>query len=75
MIDRGTMSEQVYAISKYLDVEAVYARLKVLTDQPVRPIKRDVMEQVLAYFDQKCVKSKALTDEAKTSFGCLSLIV
>ena len=48
-----------------LDVEDIYARLKALTNQPIRPIKRDVMEKVLAYFDEKCAKSKALTDEAK----------
>ena len=59
------MSEQKYAISEYLDAKAVYERLKKLTDQPLRPIKRDVMEDVLAYFDQKCVGSKTLTDEAK----------
>jgi len=59
------MSEQEFAISEYVDTKAIYARLKELTDQPVRPIKRDVMEQVLAYFDQKCAKSRALTDEAK----------
>ena len=59
------MKEQEYAISEYLDTETVYARLKELTNQPIRPIKREVMEQVLAYFDQKCAKSRALTDEAK----------
>jgi len=59
------MSKQEYAISEYLDVEVVNARLKELTRQPVRPIKRDVMENVLAYFDKQCTKSKALTDEAK----------
>jgi len=59
------MSEQEYTISEYLDAETIYARLKELTNQPIRPIKREVMEQVLAYFDQKCVTSRALTDEAK----------
>ena len=59
------MSKQEYAISEYLDVETVYARLKELTGQPIRPIKRDVMEKVLAYFYQQCARSKALTDEAK----------
>lgn len=59
------MSKQEYAISEYLDVEDVNARLKALTQRPIRPIKRDVMEDVLAYFDKQCAKSKALTDEAK----------
>ena len=59
------MSEQQYAISEYPDVDLVNTRLKALTGQPLRPIRRDVMEQYLGYFEQKCVKSKALTDEAK----------
>lgn len=59
------MTEQQYAISEYLDVDTTYARLKALTDHPLRPIRRDVMEQYLKYFERKCAKSKTLTDEAK----------
>ena len=59
------MNESQYAISTYPDVEAIYTRLKALTNQPIRPIRREAMADVLAYFDQKCAKSKALTDEAK----------
>jgi glutamate-1-semialdehyde-2,1-aminomutase len=59
------MTEQKYAISEYLDVDATYARLKTLTKQPLRPIKREKMAGYLDYFEKKCVKSKALTDEAK----------
>jgi glutamate-1-semialdehyde 2,1-aminomutase len=59
------MTEQKYAISEYLDVDATYARLKALTKQPLRPIKREKMAGYLDYFEKKCVKSKALTDEAK----------
>ena len=57
--------ENNYAISEYLDVDEVYERLNALTKQPLRPIKRDIMETYLAYFEQNCNKSKALTDEAK----------
>jgi glutamate-1-semialdehyde 2,1-aminomutase len=59
------MTKQQYAISEYPDVDAIYAHLKALTNQPLRPIRRDVMEQYLKYFEQNCAKSKALTDEAK----------
>ena len=59
------MSEQEFAISQYPDVEAIYARLRSLTKQPIRPIRREKMDQYLAYFNQSCQKSKALTDEAK----------
>ena len=59
------MTEQGYAISEYPDVDAIYARLTLLTKQPLRPVRRDVMKGYLEYFEKKCVKSKALTDEAK----------
>ena len=59
------MTEQGYAISEYPDVDAVYARLKPLTKQALRPVRREVMAGYLEYFEKKCTKSKALTDEAK----------
>jgi glutamate-1-semialdehyde 2,1-aminomutase len=59
------MAEQKYAISEYPNVEKVYADLKNLTNQPLRPIRQDKMQEVLGYFDNKCTRSKQLTDEAK----------
>lgn len=56
---------QEYAISEYHDVEPIYARLNALVKQPVRPIKREKMAEVQAYFDEKCAKSRVITDEAK----------
>jgi glutamate-1-semialdehyde aminotransferase/ribulose-5-phosphate 4-epimerase/fuculose-1-phosphate aldolase len=53
-----------YAISRYPDVPDVYRRLSDLVAQPVRPIRRDVMDGCLAWFDQDCRRSKELTDEA-----------
>ncbi len=54
-----------YAISEYPDVDLVYAQLAELINQPLRPIKREKYQEVLAYFDTKCVTSHRLTDEAK----------
>ena len=59
------MNNQEYAISEYPDVDAIYRCLKELTGQPIRPLRRDKMKDVLEYFDTKCAGSKALTDEAK----------
>lgn len=59
------MSDQRYAISEYPNTDEIYARLTALVKQKVRPIRRDRMQGFLNYFDTKCVKSKALTDEAK----------
>ena len=59
------MKNQQYAISEYPDVDAIYTRLNQLTKQPVRPLRRDKMKDVLEYFEKKCAGSKSLTDEAK----------
>lgn len=60
-----TTTTQQYAISKWHDTDAVYARLKQLVKQPIRPIRPEKMAEFLKYFDEKCQRSKALTDEAK----------
>jgi len=59
------MENNGYAISKYPDVDEVYRRLNILVSQPIRPLRRDKMQDVLNYFDQKCAKSKMLNDEAR----------
>jgi glutamate-1-semialdehyde 2,1-aminomutase len=59
------MSDQHYAISEYHDVDEIYSKLDGLVRQPMRPIRRDRMQAFLAYFEERCQRSKALTDEAK----------
>ena len=59
------MSEQQCAISKWHDTDAVYAGLNALIKQPPHTIRREKMQEYLQYFEQKCTRSKALTDEAK----------
>ncbi len=59
------IDEQAYAISEYHDTDAIYERLNALIKQPIRPIRRDKMQEFLGYFDNHCQRSKALTDEAK----------
>jgi glutamate-1-semialdehyde aminotransferase len=59
------MSEQKYAISEYPNVDEVYRKLDKLISQPLRPVKREKMQEYLGYFDNKCARSKAMTDEAK----------
>ena len=56
---------QQYAISQYPDVDEVYRRLDALVSQPIRPVRREKMEEVLAYFQTRCARSKELTDAAK----------
>ena len=59
------MNEQNYAISQYPDVNAVYEGLNALIRQPLRPIRREKMQEMLDYFDTKCARSKQLTTDAK----------
>jgi len=59
------MSNQKYAIFEYHDTNEIYNRLNALVNQPIRPIQRDKMELFLSYFEEKAVKSKEMTDEAK----------
>ncbi|MBI9085525.1 MAG: aminotransferase class III-fold pyridoxal phosphate-dependent enzyme [Desulfobacterales bacterium] len=56
---------QQYAISHWPDTQEIMDQLNRLVGQPMRPLSRDRMERVLAYFTERCRKSKALTDEAK----------
>jgi glutamate-1-semialdehyde 2,1-aminomutase len=53
------------AISKWHDTDEIYARLRELVRQPIRPIRRERMQAFLDYFETRCIKSKALTDQAK----------
>src|SRR5512142_3491541 len=59
------MNEQKYAISEYHDTNQIYSKLNRLISQPMRPVKRERMQEFLGYFDTKCKRSKELTDEAK----------
>jgi glutamate-1-semialdehyde 2,1-aminomutase len=59
------MSEQQYAISEYPDVKDVYKRLNALVTQPLRPVRRDRMQEYLNYFETQCVRSKVLNIEAQ----------
>jgi len=56
---------QQYAITEYPDVNDIYRRLDALVRQPMRPVRRDKMQEYLGYFDTKCARSKALNDEAQ----------
>jgi glutamate-1-semialdehyde 2,1-aminomutase len=55
---------QEFGISAWPDVADVYRRLDALLRQPIVPIRRENMSKVLAYFDQRCQRSRALSDRA-----------
>ncbi len=58
------MSTQDYAISQWPDTDALIEKAKQLVSQPIRPIRRDKMEEYLQYFETRCAKSRAATAEA-----------
>ena len=64
----ATTTHSDQAISQWHDTAAVYERLDALLKAPIRPIARERMTEILAYFDTKCARSKALTDEPAESF-------
>jgi glutamate-1-semialdehyde aminotransferase len=59
------MTMQQYAISEYPNVDEINAKLNALVSQPMRPVRREAMNEYLGYFETKCKRSKQLTDEAK----------
>jgi glutamate-1-semialdehyde 2,1-aminomutase len=61
----SVIQAQQYAISTWHDTDQIYARLRELVRQPIRPIRRERMQAFLDYFETRCAKSKALTDKAK----------
>ncbi len=58
------MSE-TYAISRWPDTRRILERLDRLVNQPMRPLRRDFMAQMLEYFEQRCRRSKAMAEEAR----------
>ena len=58
-------SNQSYGISEWHDTGEIYARLRELVRQPLRPIRRERMDEFLNYFETHCVRSKTLTQEAQ----------
>jgi glutamate-1-semialdehyde 2,1-aminomutase len=55
-----------YGISHWPDSEDLLKRLYHLANvEPMHRIRRDRMDEYMKYFESKCAKSKAMTDEAK----------
>nr|WP_225737319.1 aminotransferase class III-fold pyridoxal phosphate-dependent enzyme [Dyella acidiphila] len=52
------------AVSQWPDTDALYRRFDALVKQPMRPLKRDAMQRVLAHFEQRCQGSKRLAEQA-----------
>jgi len=53
------------AISEWPDVEALYERIEALVNQPMRPLRRDAMQRVIGWFEERCSGSKRLYEAAQ----------
>ncbi|MDZ7608942.1 MAG: aminotransferase class III-fold pyridoxal phosphate-dependent enzyme [Cyclobacteriaceae bacterium] len=58
------MSANGFAIKEYHNTTEIYAKLNSLLAQPIRPLKRDAVEQYQKHFDEKYKKSHALSSDA-----------
>lgn len=58
------MSKTGFAISEYHETQNIYKKLDNLLSQPIRPLKRNEIDEYKKYFDQKCSKSHSITSEA-----------
>ena len=58
------MSESA-AISAWPDIEELYERIEALVNQPMRPLRRDAMQKVLSWFEERCSGSKRLYETAQ----------
>ena len=47
-----------FSISQWQDTDAVMEQLHELLGQPVRSIRRENMDKVLKYFEEKCKTSR-----------------
>ncbi len=60
----STVQIRESAISAWPDVESLYRRFETLVGQPMRPLRRDSMTQVLDWFERRCAGSKRLFESA-----------
>lgn len=54
-----------YGITQWNDAKKIYAELDALTSVPIYELSEEALKGVLSYFEEKCKKSKAVSDEAK----------
>lgn len=53
------------ALSEWPDVDALYRRIDALVNQPMRPLRRDAMEKIQRWFEERCSGSRRLYEAAQ----------
>jgi glutamate-1-semialdehyde 2,1-aminomutase len=64
LLDNQAM-QPAFGVSEWPDTDDIYARLAALVKQPMRAIRRENMETVLRYFQEKCHRSRRLAEQAQ----------
>jgi Glutamate-1-semialdehyde aminotransferase len=57
--------EQQYSISEWPDADEIEEKMSRLMNDRIYHIRPEAMRRYMNYFDEKCMISKAMTDEAK----------
>ncbi|WP_080420544.1 aspartate aminotransferase family protein [Burkholderia ubonensis] len=53
------------AISEWPNVRDLYQRFAALVKQPMRPIRRDKIPEIMRYFDERCTRSRQMAESAR----------
>ena len=56
---------QTSPIAEWPDVTELYRRIDTLVNQPMRPLRRDAMQRVLSWFEERCAGSRRLYEAAQ----------
>ncbi|MDJ0764363.1 MAG: aminotransferase class III-fold pyridoxal phosphate-dependent enzyme [Myxococcota bacterium] len=59
------MTTPGYAIKEYHNTQKIYDQLRTLIRQPIRTLKPSTLKQYLAYFEERCKKSRQMVTEAE----------
>ncbi len=59
------MTKVGFAITNYHDTNEIYHKLEILLSQSILPLKKEALDKYLQWFDENCIKSKAMTSKAK----------
>ncbi len=61
----NTMSASGFAISEYHNIKPIYEKLERLVSLPLQHIAPQKMQEYMDFYNQKCVKSKAVYEKAQ----------
>ena len=64
LVNQNNIQVRTMPTTESPNVDTIYRQLNQLISQPIRPISRPAMAKYLAYFEEKCARSKQMVDDA-----------